>query len=226
MHGAVWPGSLSAADSCPSPATASILLQHRLFAPNALQPFFCSTKHLPSIHESCLQRFTSSMLIHGMLQVLVDVNWRPVFWPDQSTAPGIIRDFCKRADILKLSDEEAELLYDIPRKEALKQADKVLWSASIRCFILGPMITIGLRYPVTNLCVYVYSSNYPHCSHLIMVVGKQLLCRANCCTSLSRVTIGHAVDLHWGCLQIPSFWVLSSACASPHACQPDFIGRW
>ncbi|KAK9853929.1 hypothetical protein WJX84_001400 [Apatococcus fuscideae] len=76
----------------------------------------------------------------GPCEVLVDVNWRPVFWPDQSTAPGIIRDFCKRADILKLSDEEAELLYDIPRKEALKQADKVLEKATEA---QGVLVTAG-----------------------------------------------------------------------------------
>ena len=60
-----------------------------------------------------------------MVQVLVDVNWRPVFWPDQAAAPAIIREYCERADILKLSDEEAELLYGIPRAEALKNADMV-----------------------------------------------------------------------------------------------------
>ena len=75
----------------------------------------------------CLQlafsRSLTTMLC--MHQVLVDVNWRPVFWPDQSAAPGIIREYCERADILKLSDEEAELLYSIPRAEALQHADKV-----------------------------------------------------------------------------------------------------
>ena len=58
--------------------------------------------------------------------MLVDINWRPVFWPDQAQAPGIIREYCRRADILKLSDEEAELIYGIPRAEALQNADKVI----------------------------------------------------------------------------------------------------
>lgn len=72
-----------------------------------------------------------------MGQVLVDVNWRPVFWPDQSAAPGIIREYCERADILKLSDEEAELLYGIPRAEALQHADKVHLLLSSGCRTQG-----------------------------------------------------------------------------------------
>lgn len=44
-------------------------------------------------------------------KVLLDVNWRPVFWPDTSTAPPIIQEIIQRTDFLKLSDDEAEWLF-------------------------------------------------------------------------------------------------------------------
>jgi fructokinase len=45
-------------------------------------------------------------------KVLVDVNWRPVFWPDPAIAPGIIHEFLGHADFVKLSEEEAEWLFE------------------------------------------------------------------------------------------------------------------
>lgn len=46
------------------------------------------------------------------VKILVDVNWRPVFWPDPALALQPIRDLLQQADFLKLSDEEAELLFE------------------------------------------------------------------------------------------------------------------
>lgn len=45
------------------------------------------------------------------LKVLLDVNWRPVFWKDPEQAPAIIHRMVEQADFLKLSEEEAEWLY-------------------------------------------------------------------------------------------------------------------
>jgi fructokinase len=45
-------------------------------------------------------------------KIVIDLNWRPVFWPDEAIAPDIIRDFLTAADLLKLSREEAEWLLD------------------------------------------------------------------------------------------------------------------
>ncbi len=44
-------------------------------------------------------------------KVLLDVNWRPVFWADPAIAPGIIQEVIHHADFLKLSDDEAEWLF-------------------------------------------------------------------------------------------------------------------
>lgn len=40
-------------------------------------------------------------------KIVIDLNWRPVFWPDEESAPKIIREFLTAADLLKLSREEA-----------------------------------------------------------------------------------------------------------------------
>jgi fructokinase len=45
------------------------------------------------------------------LKILVDVNWRPMFWPDPGVAKPIIQALLKQVDFLKLSDDEAEWLF-------------------------------------------------------------------------------------------------------------------
>ncbi|MGP1387506.1 MAG: carbohydrate kinase family protein [Thainema sp.] len=45
------------------------------------------------------------------LKVALDVNWRPVFWPDPDAALPLIRDILPRIDFLKLSEEEGEWLF-------------------------------------------------------------------------------------------------------------------
>lgn len=62
---------------------------------------------------------------HAQTQVLVDVNWRPVFWDDHDTAPQRIRDYVNRADILKLSDDEAEYIYGVGHRVALDNPEVV-----------------------------------------------------------------------------------------------------
>ncbi|MBW4563639.1 MAG: carbohydrate kinase [Mojavia pulchra JT2-VF2] len=46
------------------------------------------------------------------LKILLDVNWRPVFWQDPNIARQKIQESFKRVDFLKLSKEEAEWLFD------------------------------------------------------------------------------------------------------------------
>lgn len=45
------------------------------------------------------------------VKVLMDVNWRPVFWKDPAIAPAMIHNLLPRVDFLKLSEEEAEWLF-------------------------------------------------------------------------------------------------------------------
>ena len=46
------------------------------------------------------------------VKVVLDVNWRPVFWLDQAIAPRMIHDLIKRVDFLKMAEEEAEWLFE------------------------------------------------------------------------------------------------------------------
>lgn len=48
----------------------------------------------------------------GFLKVVVDVNWRPMFWADPAQAKPIILKLLQQVDFLKLSFEEAEWLFD------------------------------------------------------------------------------------------------------------------
>ncbi|MTJ09562.1 carbohydrate kinase [Anabaena sp. UHCC 0204] len=46
------------------------------------------------------------------LKIILDVNWRPVFWQDENIAKAKILSLLKRFDFLKLTKEEAEWLFD------------------------------------------------------------------------------------------------------------------
>jgi len=45
------------------------------------------------------------------VKVLVDINWRPMFWPDESAAQPLIHELLKQIDFLKITKEEAQLLF-------------------------------------------------------------------------------------------------------------------
>ena len=46
------------------------------------------------------------------LKIILDVNWRPVFWQDANVARQKISEIFKQVDFLKLSKEEAEWLFN------------------------------------------------------------------------------------------------------------------
>ena len=46
------------------------------------------------------------------VKIFLDVNWRPVFWPNPSEALPQIQKLLQYIDFLKLAKEEAELLFD------------------------------------------------------------------------------------------------------------------
>jgi fructokinase len=46
------------------------------------------------------------------IKIFLDINWRPVFWPDTSAAKPLIEDVLKKVDFLKVTKEEAELFFE------------------------------------------------------------------------------------------------------------------
>jgi len=45
------------------------------------------------------------------IKIIVDVNWRPVFWSNHESAKQRIQALLKKGDFLKISDEEADFLF-------------------------------------------------------------------------------------------------------------------
>lgn len=64
----------------------------------------------PESQDAILQAL--SLADQYYIKVLLDVNWRPVFWHNPAEAPAIIHRLMQHADFIKLSDEEAELLFE------------------------------------------------------------------------------------------------------------------
>lgn len=58
---------------------------------------------------------------HGVTTV-VDLNWRPVFWPQPEQAAAVIKPFLSRVDILKLNREEAEWLFQTDQPAPIQAA--------------------------------------------------------------------------------------------------------
>ncbi len=60
------------------------------------------------------------------VKVVLDVNWRPMFWQDPAQAKPIIEALLPKVDFLKLSDEEAEWLFQTKDPRAIaKQLDSI-----------------------------------------------------------------------------------------------------
>ncbi|MEM9770138.1 MAG: carbohydrate kinase [Cyanobacteria bacterium P01_D01_bin.73] len=55
------------------------------------------------------------------LPVFLDLNWRPIFWPDPKQAQSEIAPLLDRVDLLKLSKEEALWMFGTARPEAIAQ---------------------------------------------------------------------------------------------------------
>lgn len=46
------------------------------------------------------------MLLQGShCTVVIDVNWRPVFWDDEASAKATVLEYIQQAHILKVTDE-------------------------------------------------------------------------------------------------------------------------
>ncbi|NER00115.1 MAG: carbohydrate kinase, partial [Cyanothece sp. SIO2G6] len=82
------------------------------------EPLFAATDYLVFGSLEMPYPATSAALDRALdlaqqhrVKLVLDVNWRPVFWPDPDNAMPQIRQLVERADFLKLSDEEADLLF-------------------------------------------------------------------------------------------------------------------
>jgi fructokinase len=68
----------------------------------------------------------TSLAKNSPCTMVIDLNWRPVFWNDERIAHEIIAEFVHSADLLKITDEEAEWLLGIPAQKALENPYDIL----------------------------------------------------------------------------------------------------
>jgi fructokinase len=73
------------------------------------------------------------------VKILLDVNWRPVFWEDEAEAKELIENILQKVDFVKLSEEEAEWLFETTEPEyighRLEAAEGLLVTAGDKgCF--------------------------------------------------------------------------------------------
>jgi fructokinase len=103
----------------------------------------CSTLSLAFPQSSKAVYNVVTQALEGGARLYVDVNWRPVFWPNhpEQAARDEILQFCQRAHVVKLTDEEAEWLLQIPAKEAL--ADPLRIHRDFFPDALGTLVTAG-----------------------------------------------------------------------------------
>lgn len=75
------------------------------------------------------------------ITVMVDVNWRPIFWKQPEQAPTVLKPWLGQANLLKLAKEEAEWLFDTPDPSAIAH----WWQgqASPNQRLLGVVVTAG-----------------------------------------------------------------------------------
>lgn len=83
----------------------------------------------------------------GPCSVLVDINWRPVFWESLShKAVDIVSEYAGGADILKLSEEEAQWLYKVSADDAMHHPEKVSLRVDHDAAISAVKLTCGMRW--------------------------------------------------------------------------------
>ncbi len=93
------------------------------------------------VTATAMQRAIDLAHQHG-LGIVIDVNWRSIFWPDPQAAIAQILEFIQQADMLKLSLEEAELFFQTA-DPAVIHARLGSRSQSSVSSIQGVVITMG-----------------------------------------------------------------------------------
>lgn len=76
------------------------------------------------------------LAIENQVKVLIDLNWRPVFWENIDDAPLLILEMLQYADTIKCSDDEARWLFGTDHPLAIQQQLKT---------VKGVLVTAGKK---------------------------------------------------------------------------------
>jgi fructokinase len=91
------------------------------------------------------------------VQVLVDVNWRSMFWDNLEQAKAVILKILTQANFVKMAKEEAEWLFDLPKSSSLSAIDLQVIHQKLPN-IKGIFVTDGsegCKYLLNNLTGFV-----------------------------------------------------------------------
>lgn len=70
-------------------------------------------------------------------QVSIDANYAPSIWPDREQAWRVLTDYCSAGALVKLSEDDANRLYDGPQPIETILADFHRMGSSLVCLTLG-----------------------------------------------------------------------------------------
>jgi fructokinase len=97
------------------------------------------------------------------VQVLVDVNWRSMFWDNLEQAKAVILKVLTQANFVKMAKEEAEWLFDLPKSSSLSAIDLQVIHQKLPN-IKGIFVTDGsegCKYLLNNLTGFVPAFKVP-----------------------------------------------------------------
>jgi len=77
------------------------------------------TLELAYADSAAAVRHALTLTQHHPLQVFMDVNWRPMFWQDPAPARDLILELLPQVNLLKLSAEEADWLFETRDPQAI-----------------------------------------------------------------------------------------------------------
>ncbi|GFE68651.1 carbohydrate kinase [Chroococcus sp. FPU101] len=85
----------------------------------------------------------SQLATKYQVKIVIDVNWRPVFWENVDEAPPLILDFLQSADTIKCSDDEAQWLFKTEDPTAIQQQLKTVRGVLVTAGEKGCQYCIG-----------------------------------------------------------------------------------
>lgn len=100
--------------------------------------FVCGTLGQAYEQTGSVTRKAVSVAKDAGVTVLVDVNWRPVFFRSPLTAKPIVSSLVQQADIVKLTNDEAEWLVNVDPSTAMNNPASVkpllaMWESEVCC---------------------------------------------------------------------------------------------
>ncbi|MEW5317826.1 MAG: hypothetical protein WDW38_009093 [Sanguina aurantia] len=96
----------------------------------------------PGSRDSLTRAADACRAAGSSCRLIVDVNWRPVFWGDADQARVTVLAYLEKASLIKISDSDLEWLLGVGLEEAMGDPCKILDRFPAA---MGVMVTAGAR---------------------------------------------------------------------------------